>query len=241
MAEVKSTAAYVGAALALQCAACSQQAATPARSEARAEQAAAQPAPRADQKLVLAFGDSLYAGYRLRADEGFAPALERELAAAGIKAKVVNGGVSGDTTAGGRARLAFTLDGLERKPDLAIVGLGANDMLRGLDPGQTRANLDAILAELERRQIPIVLTGMLAPRNYDQPYIRAFEAIYPDLAKRYGAPLDPFILEGVITDPRLLLADRVHPNAAGVQVMARRVAPIVARRLGESGGATDAR
>jgi acyl-CoA thioesterase-1 len=193
--------------------------------------AAGETAPRADAKLVLAFGDSLYAGYRLDAKEGFAPALERELAEAGLAAKVVNGGVSGDTTAGGRARLAFTLDGLERKPDLAIVGLGANDMLRGIDPAQTRANLDAILAELKRRGIPIVLTGMIAARNYDHPYISAFEGIYPDLAKRYDAPLDPFFLEGVITNPKLLLDDGMHPNAAGVQLMAQRVAPLVAKRL----------
>lgn len=235
------TAGYVGAALALQCAACSQQPAAPARSEARAEQPAAKPAPRADQKLVLAFGDSLYAGYRLAPGEGFAPALERQLAKAGIAAKVVNAGVSGDTTAGGRARLAFTLDGLERKPDLAVVGLGANDMLRGIDPKQTRANLEAILAELDRRQIPIVLTGMLASRNYDHPYVAAFESIYPDLSRRYDAPLDPFFLEGVITDSRLLLEDGVHPNAAGVEVMARRVAPIVARSLGEAASASKAR
>jgi acyl-CoA thioesterase-1 len=215
----------------LQCAACSQQPPAPAKSEARAEQPQSKPAPRADAKLVLAFGDSLYAGYRLGAKEGFAPALERELAEAGLAAKVVNGGLSGDTTAGGRARLAFTLDGLERKPDLAIVGLGANDMLRGIDPAQTRANLDAILAELKQRGIPVVLTGMMAPRNYDHPYIRAFESIYPDLAKSYDAPLDPFFLEGVITNPKLLLDDGMHPNAAGVQVMAERVAPLVAQRL----------
>jgi acyl-CoA thioesterase-1 len=237
LSEVKLTAGYVGAALALQCAACSQQAPAPAKSEVRAEQAASKPAPQADQKLVLAFGDSLYAGYRLGSQQGFAPALQRELAEAGVAAKVVNAGVSGDTTAGGRARLAFTLDGLERKPDLAIVGLGANDMLRGIDPAQTRANLDAILAELKTRGIPIVLTGMLAPRNYDHPYIRAFESIYPDLAKRYDAPLDAFFLQGVITNPKLLLDDGMHPNAAGVQVMAERVAPIVAKSLGKGGSA----
>jgi acyl-CoA thioesterase-1 len=104
-------------------------------------------------------------------------------------------------------------------------------MLRGLDPAETRRNLEAILAELDRRGIPVVLTGMLAPRNYDQPYIAAFESIYPDLAKRYDAPLDPFFLEGVITNPKLLLDDRIHPNAAGVRHMVARVAPLVARSL----------
>src|SRR3546814_10539478 len=104
--------------------------------------------------LVVAFGDSLFAGYNLAQHEGFVPALERGLAAQRIKARVFNAGVSGDTSAAGLQRLAFTLDGLDRKPDLVIVGLGANDLLRGLGPEATRANLAAILAELKKRDIP---------------------------------------------------------------------------------------
>ena len=205
------------------------------RSGAPAEAAQAQQ-PRADERLVLAFGDSLYAGYGVARDESFPAALESELEESGIPARVVNAGVSGDTTAGGRARLAFTLDGLERKPDLAVVGLGANDALRGLDPAETKRNLEAILAELERREIPVVLTGMMAPRNMDDAYLRSFDTIYPDLAKRYGVPLDPFFMDGVITDPKLLLADGMHPNAAGIRVMAERVAPLAAERLREPQG-----
>src|SRR5690606_5250687 len=124
-----------------------------------ANSAANQAAPVEDRKLVVAFGDSLYAGYNLGAREGFAPVLERALSERGIAAEVVNAGVSGDTTSAGRQRLAFTLDGLPRKPDLVIVGLGGNDMLRGLSPVETRANLDAILSALRDRDIPAMLTG----------------------------------------------------------------------------------
>ena len=187
----------------------------------------------APEKLVLAFGDSLYAGYGLKQDQSFPAVLERELEEKGIAAKVVNAGVSGDTTAGGRARLAFTLDGLERKPDLAVVGLGANDALRGIDPSETRRNLDAIVGELDKRGIPVLITGMMAPRNLGSAYVSSFDSIYPELAKQYDAKLDPFILEGVITRPDLLLSDGIHPNDAGVRVMAARIAPMAADRLKE--------
>lgn len=187
--------------------------------------------PRSDEKLVLALGDSLYAGYGLRPNESFPAVLERQLKERGIAAKVVNAGVSGDTTAGGRARLAFTLDGLERKPDLALVGLGANDALRGFDPAETRRNLDAILTELDGRGIPVVLTGMMAPRNMDNRYLRSFDSLFPELAKKHGAKLDPFFLDGVITDPNMLLQDGMHPNAAGIRKIAGRLTPVVAREL----------
>ena len=183
------------------------------------------------EHLVLAFGDSLYAGYGLAQGEGFPAALQRELQARGLSAELVNAGVSGDTTAAGLARLEFTLDGLKRRPDLAIVGLGGNDVLRGIDPAETRANLEAIVRELDRRGIPVVLTGMLAPRNLGPDYVERFDRIYPDLAGRYGAALDPFFLEGVISKPELMLGDGIHPNAKGVEVMAKRLAPIVAGKL----------
>lgn len=184
-----------------------------------------------DAKLVLAFGDSLYAGYNLSQEEGFAPALERALTKAGIPARVHNAGVSGDTTAAGLQRLAFTLDGLPRKPDLAIVGLGGNDMLRGLNAAQTRANLTAICEELEKRGIPIILTGMVAAPNMGADYASAFNAIYPDLSKRFGAGLYPFFLDGVITDRALMLPDGLHPNAQGVEAVVAKVAPLVETRL----------
>jgi acyl-CoA thioesterase-1 len=193
---------------------------------------APRPALAEDSRLVLAFGDSLYAGYQLAPNEGIAPALERALEARGIAARVVNAGVSGDTSAAGLQRLAFTLDGLDRRPDLAIVGLGGNDALRGLSPAETRRNLAAILAELRRRQIPVLLTGMMAPRNMGADYAASFDPIYPDLAREYGAELYPFFLDGVITRPELLLGDGMHPNARGVDAIVERVAPRVAGELG---------
>lgn len=196
---------------------------------------ASMPAPpiaeAADTKLVVAFGDSLYAGYNLAPGEGFAPVLERALKDRGIVAQVVNAGVSGDTSAGGRGRLAFVLDGLPRKPDLVILGLGANDMLRGLEPARTRENLDAILAELKKRGIFVMLTGMVAAPNMGSDYAFAFNAIYPDLAKKYGAPLYPFFLDGVITDQSLLLGDGIHPNPQGVKTVVGKIEPMVADAL----------
>ena len=194
---------------------------------------AAAQAPVADGKLVVAFGDSLFAGYQLGRDEGFAPALERRLAAAGVQASVFNAAVSGDTTQAARQRLAFALDGLPRKPDLVIVGLGGNDMLRGLDPAETRANLDAILSELRTRGIPAMLTGMVAAPNLGRDYAAAFNAIYPELAAKFGVPLYPFLLDGVIGDSGQMLSDGKHPNAAGVEAIVTRVAPLVSRALGE--------
>lgn len=181
--------------------------------------------------LVVAFGDSLFAGYGLEPSQGFAPALERALVKRGVRARVVNAGVSGDTTAAGLARLGFTLDGLPRKPDLVIVGLGANDMLRGLSPAQTRANLEAILAELKRRGVPAALTTMMAAPNLGEDYARAFNPIYADLARSTGAGLYPFFLEGVAGQPEKLLPDGMHPNARGIVEIAARLAPAVAGDL----------
>jgi acyl-CoA thioesterase I len=185
----------------------------------------------ANGPLVVAFGDSLYAGYKLPSDEGLAPELQRVLRADGIAASVFNAGVSGDTTANGLARLAFVLDGLPRRPDLVIIGLGGNDLLRGIQPEQTRNNLDAILRLLQQRRIPAMLTGMVAPRNMGPEYVRDFDALYPDLAQIYDTPLHPFLLDGVITNPALLLDDGLHPNAAGVDKMARAIAPTVRKAL----------
>jgi acyl-CoA thioesterase-1 len=188
-------------------------------------------APAKDARLVVAFGDSLFAGYGLSQDEGFAPALQRALEGQGLKAQVVNAGVSGETTAGGRERLTFTLDGLPRKPDLVIVGLGGNDMLRGLDPAQTRANLDAILTELKARGIATMLTGMLVSPNMGPDYASAFNPIYPDLAKKFGLPLYPFFLQGVVGRRDLQLPDGIHPNAQGIKAVVQRIAPMVGREL----------
>ena len=213
---------------------CSPQSNDPAAVENMFNAAApvAAAAESADTKLVVAFGDSLYAGYNLGPTEGFAPVLEAALKADGVPAKVVNAGVSGDTSAGGRARLGFVLDGLARKPDLVIVGLGANDMLRGLSPERTRENLDAILAELKKRAVPAMLTGMVAAPNMGADYAGTFNAIYPDLAKKYGVGLYPFFLDGVITKRELLLGDGIHPNPAGVKTVVGKVEPLVKTVLG---------
>ena len=133
---------------------------------------------------ILAFGDSLTAGYGLPREQGFAPQLEDTLRRNGIRAHVTNAGVSGNTAANGRSRVKWTLDGLKLKPDLAIVALGANDMLRGYSPGQTREDLDAILAEFKRRDIPVLLAGMIAPPNLGQRYMTEYNMIFPDLARK---------------------------------------------------------
>ena len=185
-----------------------------------------------ERPFILAFGDSLTAGYGLDQGLGFAPQLQATLRRHGIAARVANGGVSGDTTAAGRARLAWTLDGLGEKPDLVIVELGANDMLRSVDPAETRRNLDAILAELRRRQIPALVAGMRAARNADPEYLARFEAIFPELAAQYAVPLYPFFLNGVAAVAGMTLADRLHPNFAGVKAIVSGIVGPVKAALG---------
>jgi acyl-CoA thioesterase-1 len=208
----------------------------PATDQPKDERIAEQPKAAAaeDAKLIVVFGDSLYAGYQLEQVEGFAPELERALAARGFAARVHNAGVSGDTSAAGLQRLAFTLDGLDRKPDLVIVGLGGNDMLRGLKPEDTRQNLDEILTELDRRNIDAMLTGMLAARNLGTDFADRFDAIYPALAKKHDIPLYPFFLEDVVGKRDLMLDDGLHPNERGIDIIAGRVAPLVTSRLESS-------
>lgn len=187
---------------------------------------AAGPVPARDVH-ILAFGDSLFAGYGLPAGQGFAPQMQDVLRREGIRAFVTNAGVSGDTSAGGRARLVWTLDGLKTKPDLVIVELGANDLLRGLPPAVTRANIDAILGELKKRGLKTMVAGMFAPPQVGPTFQRAFNELYPALAKHYGAPLYPFILYGVVGNRALVLPDNVHPNAAGVRRMVTGMLPVV--------------
>ena len=183
---------------------------------------------------ILAFGDSLTAGYGLPSGQGFAPQLEDTLRRNGVRAKVINAGVSGNTTANGRARIKWTLDGLKVKPDLAIVALGANDMLRGYSPQQTREDLDFNLAEFKQRDIPVLVAGMLAPPNLGKRYMSDYNKIFPDLARKYDAPLYPFFLAGVAGIPALNLPDRVHPNFQGVKRMVSGIAPTVLKALQKS-------
>lgn len=185
-------------------------------------------APATDRDVhVLAFGDSLFAGYGLPAGHGFAPQLQDVLRRQGVRAFVTNAGVSGDTSTGGRARLAWTLDGLKAKPDLVLLELGANDLLRGVSPAVTRSNIDAMLAELKRRGLKTVVAGMIAPPNVGPTFMRAFNDLYPELAAKYDAPLYPFILNGVVGNRALVLPDNIHPNAAGVRRMVTGVLPVV--------------
>jgi acyl-CoA thioesterase I len=189
-------------------------------------------APAAAQEVhVLAFGDSLTAGYGLPRGQGFAPQLEDALRRNGVPARVTDAGVSGNTVAQGRARLKWTLDGLKRKPDLAIVALGGNDMLRGLPPEQTRAEMDAILAEFQRREIPVVVAGMLAAPNLGPRYGAAFNAIFPDMARKYGATLYPFFLANVAGVRGLNLPDGVHPNFQGIKRMVSGILPTIVEAL----------
>ena len=181
---------------------------------------------------VLALGDSLTAGYGLPPGQGFAAQLEASLRRNGVRAFVTDAGVSGNTAAQGRARLKWTLDGLKAKPDLAIVALGANDMLRGLPPKQTRADLDAIVAELKRRDIPVLIAGMLAAPNLGSRYGAEYNRIFPDLARAHGAELYPFFLAGVAGNPALALPDRMHPNFQGIKRMVSGITPTVLRALG---------
>ncbi|MCR4376759.1 MAG: arylesterase [Rhodospirillales bacterium] len=175
---------------------------------------------RADEVTILALGDSLTAGLGLDQADAFPAQLETALRDAGHTVTVVNAGVSGDTSAGGRSRLEWLLT---PEIDAVIVELGANDGLRGLDPGETRANLEWILAALKQRGLPVLLTGMQAPPNLGQDYGREFNALYPDLAQRYGALFDPFYLEGVAADPALNQPDGIHPNAQGVAIIVNRL------------------
>jgi acyl-CoA thioesterase-1 len=181
--------------------------------------------------LIWAFGDSHAAGYCLAPADGFTTKHQVAQRKAGVAATVRNGGVAGDTAAQARARLRWGLRGLGATPDLVIVELGANDMLRGLPPAQARANLDAILTELQSRHIPVLLAGMRAAPNLGPNYVRGFEAMYPALAKAHRVPLYPFFLDGVATKRQFLQADGLHPNARGVDIIIARILPAVRAAL----------
>ena len=173
---------------------------------------------------LLALGDSLTAGLGLEIPEAFPARLEAALKAKGFDVRIVNAGVSGDTAAAGLARLDWALS-----DDVGglIVELGANDALRGLDPAQTEAALDAILAEAAARKLPVLVAGMQAPPNLGPDYAAAFDAIYPRLAKKHGAILYPFFLDGVAAQPSLNQADGIHPNGKGVDIIVERIMPSV--------------
>jgi acyl-CoA thioesterase-1 len=188
---------------------------------------AATPAP----QTIVAFGDSLTAGYMLRPGEGFAPQLEAALKARGHAVTVVNAGVSGDTTAQGKARVGWVLAGLKARPDLVILELGANDMLRGQPPATAKANLDAMIAAFKAKGARVILAGMLAQPNLGPNYARDFNAMYPSLAKAQGVALYPFFMDGVATVPGMQLSDGLHPTPKGVKVIVGKMLPLVEREL----------
>lgn len=185
---------------------------------------------------VLALGDSLFTGYGLGEGDSYPARLERALRARGINARIANAGVSGDTSAGGLQRLAFTLSSQPRKPDLVLISLGGNDMLRGLPPEQTRANLAAILAELDRQGIAAVLLGMLAPPNLGADFRGKFDPIYPALARKHGAVLVPFFLQPLMNRPDLVQQDHIHPTVQGIEALVAETVDEVAGALGRDGG-----
>jgi acyl-CoA thioesterase-1 len=199
------------------------QALTAGASFAQAPVAAAKPI-----KIVV-LGDSLSAGLGLSASAAFPEQLQKALQAKGIAVDMTNAGVSGDTSSGGRDRLDWSVP---EGTDAVIVELGANDALRGIDPKITRAALSEIVTRLKARKIAVLLCGMLAPPNYGSDYSTRFNAIYPDLAKSLGVPLYPFFLDGVAADASLNQADGMHPTAAGVDVIVKKILPTVQAFLG---------
>ncbi|HXJ01530.1 MAG TPA: arylesterase [Micropepsaceae bacterium] len=176
---------------------------------------------------ILAFGDSLTQGYGVPPGMDFPHVLEIALRMKGLNVAVVNAGVSGDTSAGGLARLDWSLADPKDTPDAAIVELGANDGLRGLAPAEMEKNLDGILAKLKARHIPVLLAGMKSPRNFGASYAAEFDAVFPRLAKKYGALYYPFFLDGVALNASLIQADGLHPNPKGVDVIVKNITPLV--------------
>lgn len=173
-------------------------------------------AVREDRPRIVAFGDSLTAGLGVAQEEAYPAQLQRRLEAAGYRYRVINAGVSGDTTAGGVRRVEWVLNS---KPAIVVLELGANDGLRGIDPAETRSNLERILQRLQAAGVTVILAGMKLPPNYGREYTARFSAIYPELAKKYRVPLMPFFLEGVAAREALNQADGIHPTEAGYRMI----------------------
>jgi len=182
------------------------------------------------QEKILAFGDSLTAGYGLDPGEGFTDELERVINTLGLSVTVINAGVSGDTSSGGLSRLEWVLDSF-KNIDLVILALGANDALRGIQPKITAQNIDQMAKILKKRNIPTVIAGMLAPPNLGKVYGTKFNNIYPSTSKKYGMVLYPFLLDGVAGIIELNQTDRIHPNKKGVSIISKKMAPVIIKVL----------
>ncbi|MFM5918581.1 MAG: arylesterase [Novosphingobium sp.] len=193
--------------------------------------AVAAEAPAADAVPVLALGDSLFAGYGLNPGQSYPAHLEKALRARRLPVRIVNAGVSGDTTADGLARIEFVLKGMNPKPALAIVSLGGNDMLRAVPPVETRKNLEAILSQFKQAKVPVVLLQLLAAPNLGKEYADQFNPIYPELAKQYGATMVPFWLAPLQGHPELLQGDHIHPTLEGIDKLVAATADQVAAAL----------
>jgi len=180
---------------------------------------------------MLALGTSLTQGYGVPPGQDFTAVLQDRLHAEHIDATLINAGVSGDTSAGGLSRLDWSL---ADHPDAAIVELGSNDALRGQSPAQTEANIAAVLTKLKAAHVPVLLTGMMAPRNLGPEYAAQFDPIYPRLAKKFGVLFYPFILEGVAMNPKLNQADGIHPNPEGVKIIVARILPLVKQLIAQA-------
>ncbi|HZS12615.1 MAG TPA: arylesterase [Nitrospirales bacterium] len=187
---------------------------------------------------IVAFGDSLTAGFGVGQDESYPAQLQRRLDRAGYRYRVINAGVSGETTAGGLRRVDWVL---KAKPSIVILELGANDGLRGLDPESTRANLDAIIRRLKDAGVTVVLAGMKLPPNYGEAYTRRFADIYVTLARAYRLPFMPFFLNGVGGEASLNLPDGIHPTGEGYRRVVEELMPVLSPLLERAAGAPAAR
>jgi acyl-CoA thioesterase-1 len=178
---------------------------------------------------ILLFGDSLMAGYGLNNEHHLSVVLQEKLISEGFKIEVINGSVSGSTSSGGVNRAEWTLS--ESNIDLVILGLGANDMLRGIQPKETKNNLEKIIKTVQDKNIKLILAGMIAPTSYGPEYKRNFDKIYPDLSEQYNLPLIPFLLEGVALKPDLNLNDGMHPNEKGTIVISKTLKKIILKNI----------
>lgn len=211
--------------------------AAPPPSQTADEPVALDPIPVMGEEVrIVAFGDSLFAGYGLKDAEGdsYPAKLEAALRSRGVNARVSNAGVSGDTSAAGRQRLGFVLDAEAEKPDLFILELGGNDLLRGLSPDETRENFAAMLDTLKEREIPVLIMGMRAPPNYGPEFQQQFDSLYGELAQEYQTALIPFWLEDIYQEPQLFQNDRIHPTVEGIEELVGSTVDQIAAALPES-------